>query len=120
MSLSPNETFIITAHPFSVETLAASLQHSTNVYMLDTLLDKSDLENVELGRVYVEDDDVFDLFSENALRSEHTTTIKQLKQFESVCQETYGDSTDDDLLELFENIENHDLPDDTLVTIITE
>lgn len=59
MTLSLNETFIITAHPFSVETLASSLQHPTNIYMLDILLDKGDLENVELGRVYVEDDNLF-------------------------------------------------------------
>lgn len=120
MSLSPNETYIITAHPFSVETLVASLQHPTNIFMLDTLLDKSDLENIELGRVYVEDDDLFEIFGDNALRSEHTTTIKQLKQFESVCRDTYGDSTDDDLLELFETIKAQDLPDDTLVTITIE
>lgn len=75
MSLSPNETFIITAHPFSVETLAASLQHPTNIYMLDTLLDKGDLENVELGRVYVEDDNLFELFGDNVLRSEHTQRL---------------------------------------------
>lgn len=120
MSLSPNETFIITAHPFSVETLAASLQYPTNVYMLDTLLDKSDLENVELGRVYVEDDDLFELFGDNALRSEHTTTIKQLKQFESLYRDQYGDSAEDDFLELFETIETQDLPDDTLVSITIE
>lgn len=120
MSLSPNETFIITAHPFSVETLVASLQHPTNIYMLDTLLDKSDLENVELGRVYVEDDDVFELFGDNALHSEHTTTIKQLKQFETIYKETYGDEADDDFLELFETIHEQDLPDDTLVSITIE
>lgn len=120
MSLSPNETFIITAHPFSVETLAASLQYPTNVYMLDTLLDKSDLENAELGRVYVEDDDLFELFGDNALRSEHTTTIKRLKHFESLYRDQYGDSAEGDFLELFEVIHEQDLPDDTLVTIITE
>lgn len=120
MSLSLNETLIITAHPFSVETLAASLQHPTNVYMLDTLLDKSDLENVELGRVYVEDDDLFELFNENALRSEHTTTIKQLKHFESLYRDQYGDSAEDDFLELFEAIHEQDLPDDALVSITIE
>lgn len=120
MSLSPNETFIITAHPFSVETLAASLQYPTNVYMLDTLLDKNDLENVELGRVYVEDDDLFELFGDNALRSEHTTTIKQLKTFESLYRDQYSDSAEGNFLELFETLNAQDLPDDTLVSITIE
>ena len=120
MSLSPNETFIITAHPFSVETLVASLQHPTNIFMLDTLLDKSDLENVELGRVYVEDGDLFGLFGDNALRSEHTTTIRQLKHFESLYREQYGDSAEDDFLDLFETLHERYLPDDTLVTITIE
>lgn len=120
MTLSLNETLILTAHPFSVETLVASLQHPTNIFMLDVLLNKSDLENVELGRVYVEDDDLFELFGDNALRSEHTTTIKQLKQFESLYRDQYGDSAEGDFLELFEAIHEQDLPDDTLVTITTE
>lgn len=120
MTLSLNETLIITAHPFSVETLVASLKTASNIYMLDILLNKSDLENVELGRVYIEDDDVFELFGDNALRSEHTTTIKQLKQFEGLYRDQYGDSAEDDFLELFETIETQDLPDDTLVSITTE
>lgn len=121
MTLSLNETLVLTAHPFSVKTLAASLRNPSNLSMLDVLFDKNDLENIELGRICIDDDDVFDLFSENALRSEHTTTIKQLKQFENIYRSVYdGLTDDDDLLELFENIENHDLPDDTLVTIITE
>lgn len=120
MSLSPNETFIITAHPFSVETLVASLQHPTNIFMLDTLLDKSDLENVELGRILIEDDNLFELFGDNALRSEHTTTIKQLKHFESLYRDQYSDSAEDNFLELFETLNAQDLPDDTLVTITIE
>lgn len=120
MSLSPNETHIITAHPFSVETLVASLQHPTNIFMLDTLLDKSDLENIELGRVYVEDDDLFELFGDNALRSEHTTTIKQLKHFENLYRDQYSDSAENDFLELFETLNAQDLPDDTLVSITIE
>lgn len=95
-------------------------QHPTNIYMLDILLDKGDLENVELGRVYVEDDNLFELFGDNALRSEHTTTIKQLKHFESFYRDQYGDSAEDDFLELFETIKAQDLPDDTLVTITIE
>lgn len=120
MTLLLNETLVLIAHPFSVETLVASLQNPSNLSMLDVLFDKNDLENIELGRIRIADDDVFDLFSENALRSEHTTTIKQLKQFENIYRSVYDGLMDDDLLELFENIENHDLPDDTLVTITIE
>lgn len=125
MTLSLNENLVLIAHPFSVKTLAASLQNPSNLSMLDGLFDKNDLENIELGRICIADDDVFDLFSENALRSEHTTTIKQLKQFENIYRSIYGGfyggvMDDDDLLELFENLEDHDLPDDTLVTITIE
>ena len=89
--------------------------------MLDVLFDKNDLENIKLGRVCIEDDDVFDIFNETALRSEHTTTIKQLKQFENIYRNSHNDLIDDDnLLDLFGAIEEYDLPDDTLVTITTE